>query len=721
MAEDGGGADERLIVMLEARISEFEKRMAKAERTGTKTYHGLQRGSSRATRQMEADMVAASSKINQALASVSGRVGVFGKAFIGGLGAGLIGAALGNISMNIRGTIGDISDMADAAGRIGLTTDEIQGLQRGFKLAGVEQEQFNGGLEKFVDNIGQAAQGSGALKDILSAHGVELKNTDGSIRSTSELLREFSDIVNAAPDAAAKMALVTDGFGRGGKAMVGAFEGGSAALDKMISDAKDGGYVLEAELVQKAQKLDDKFDNLTMRVDTFFKTLVVGAADAAAAFANVDIGNFFDGDAQADRFLGEKLAAALRANSDLVDQNQEVVATVAAAWNQASISVDGFSTDLSEAGRVLSELGYNEAANEIAALYLEAKTLTGEMRNGALTTDEFEGRVADLAARSVEALSEVNKLDGVNFDKAIGSAGALVAVVTAMRDRALEAVSALAQAAGLSAPASVEDDGRGGQWPEVVVQTPGAGTVRPRRAPALLGEAGVVGATGGGRGGGGGGGSGRVEALLADLQTEREALNAWYVESQALLATATDAQLAQVGGRHEALERLETEHQERLRGIRDGAQGGTLAHAETFFGAMATLTAAGGEKMVKAARATAAAEALINVYRAQAQVLADPKLGFWAKLPAMAAIGAAGMGLVSALGGSGKSKGGGSGGGGSEGGSSTAPVEKAQSPLLLTLQGLDPAQLYQGSQIIALADAIQKEFGKRGLQVGWRA
>ena len=30
---EGGGADERLIVMLEARISEFEKRMAKAERS----------------------------------------------------------------------------------------------------------------------------------------------------------------------------------------------------------------------------------------------------------------------------------------------------------------------------------------------------------------------------------------------------------------------------------------------------------------------------------------------------------------------------------------------------------------------------------------------------------------------------------------------------------------------------------------------------------------
>lgn len=38
-------ADERLVVMLEARISEFEKRMAQAEGRGTRTYQDLRRGS----------------------------------------------------------------------------------------------------------------------------------------------------------------------------------------------------------------------------------------------------------------------------------------------------------------------------------------------------------------------------------------------------------------------------------------------------------------------------------------------------------------------------------------------------------------------------------------------------------------------------------------------------------------------------------------------------
>jgi hypothetical protein len=238
-------------------------------------------------------------------------------------------------------------------------------------------------------------------------------------------------------------------------------------------------------------------------------------------------------------------------------------------------------------------------------------------------------------------------------------------------------------------------------------------------AGALLPE-GKKGGTGSAGGGGGGGGSARIDALLADLQTEREIVGAWYAESLATLNSATEAQLAAVGGRHEALERLEREHQERLGGIRDQASGGALANAETFFGAMATLTAAGGEKLVKVQRATAAAEAFINTLRAQAAVLATPGLSVMGRFAAYAAIGSAGMKLVSALGGGGSAKAAASSNTASTStstgsGGASQPVD----PLFVTLKGLDPRAIYSGQAIIDLATALQKEFGRRGLQLGY--
>ena len=118
---------------------------------------------------------------------------------------------------------------------------------------------------------------------------------------------------------------------------------------------------------------------------------------------------------------------------------------------------------------------------------------------------------------------------------------------------------------------------------------------------------------------------------------------------------------------------------------------------------------------VQATRLFGALEAGANVLRAQAQVLADPTLGFLGKLGAYAAIGVAGGNIVSALGGSGGGAGGGGSGGTTATPAATAATEKPESPLILRLPDIDPVALYEGKYIIAMADAIQREFGRRGL------
>src|SRR5689334_19187597 len=90
--------EERLVVALEARINDFEKRMKQAERTGTQNFQRLQRASQTATVTMERDMVRASTRINQALASTSQRVGTFGKAFALSFASGLSFAAFQKFS-----------------------------------------------------------------------------------------------------------------------------------------------------------------------------------------------------------------------------------------------------------------------------------------------------------------------------------------------------------------------------------------------------------------------------------------------------------------------------------------------------------------------------------------------------------------------------------------------------------------------------------------------
>jgi hypothetical protein len=121
----------------------------------------------------------------------------------------------------------------------------------------------------------------------------------------------------------------------------------------------------------------------------------------------------------------------------------------------------------------------------------------------------------------------------------------------------------------------------------------------------------------------------------------------------------------------------------------------------SFFNSMATIAQAGGDKALKAYRVFAAGEALINAYRAQAQVLAQPNLNFAAKFAAVSAIGLAGARLVQALGGKN--------GGGSGGGSSRAPSQSmaAATPAIanITVNGKMDAPMFR-----SLTEQLNAEF-----------
>jgi len=178
------------------------------------------------------------------------------------------------------------------------------------------------------------------------------------------------------------------------------------------------------------------------------------------------------------------------------------------------------------------------------------------------------------------------------------------------------------------------------------------------------------------------------------------------------LQTASDTELQIIGGSHEAKLRLEQEYQDKLKGIRDAGSSGALGDAATFFGGMADIARAGGDKTVKAMRIFSAAQALINSYVAFTEVLKDPSfIGRpWARFGAAASALSSGLAAVSAI------KGGSGGGGGISRGSAAVASPSASSPAPQTvfIDSLDPDGLYSGQALINLFDAFYDENDKRG-------
>lgn len=167
MAEETG---ERLVVMLEARISEFEKRMAKAERTGTRTYRQLTAGSSRATKTMEQDMLRSTTAINRSLAQTSVEIGSFAKAFA-------------------------VAVAGSAAFRsVSKAAQEFTALQNALKVTGLEGAE----LDKVFSSLFQLAQKNGTAIEPLVTLYSRAAQAQKELKASSADLMKFTDGVSIA-------------------------------------------------------------------------------------------------------------------------------------------------------------------------------------------------------------------------------------------------------------------------------------------------------------------------------------------------------------------------------------------------------------------------------------------------------------------------------------------------------------------------------------------
>ncbi|MCU0826141.1 MAG: phage tail tape measure protein [Tabrizicola sp.] len=716
-------ADERLIVMLEARIAEFEKRMASAERRGTRTYTGLARGSRSATRQMEADMTSAAARINQALATTSSKVGTFAKAFIGGLAGGAVISILGSVNFQLAGTVRALAEVGDQAKRAGVSVQAFQELRYVAEQNRIPIDALTDGIKEMQLRLDEfITTGSGPAAESLARMGYTAEELKAKLADPSALLLEMIGRMEGLNEAA-QIRVADEVFGgTAGERFVELLSLGEEGIKGQIDRARELGLVIEEDTIAKAAALDAKFAEVGARITTLWQSAVVGAAEFFGFVEDQNV-KFFrtvsNYEAVMEKFGSVEAAAALaggwqQLEAVLAESNAaEVLDEIAYRYDslqdtagRATSAMAGDIQALADEYPILSEaLASMSSEVDRLSVLLEQALNAGDVEAAQQYSAELGVAVQNLEA----ALISADNLSALDLSGAVSWAGSLAQAFDLVAAAAQRAAAASSLGMDTGTPLSGDVGGMMPPSVEGVTTSP-----RPPKAPPLLGEPGKPGG-GGGRGGGGGGGSRRIEALLADLQTEREILEAWYQESLELLNGATDAQLETLGGRHEAIERLEAEHMERLRNIRDEGQGGILADAETFFGEMASAFSAGGDKMAKAARVFGALEAAANVGRAQAQVLADPTLPWWRKIPAMLSIGAAGAKVVASIRGGGSGGGGGGASSGGGGGAAPGGGRPSDGPLRVLLEGIKDGEKYEGAALRRMFDALAKEAGDRGL------
>lgn len=142
---------------------------------------------------LRADMTRATGIVDSAVSKMQATVDGLKKG-IAGLAAGLTVAAF---TMAIKHQLELADAMAKTAERTGLQLKEVAGLKLAFDMSGVSSDKLETSIGKMAKNMAEGSKAFGAM-------GVQIKNSDGSLRSTRDVLGDVADKFASYRDGAEK-------------------------------------------------------------------------------------------------------------------------------------------------------------------------------------------------------------------------------------------------------------------------------------------------------------------------------------------------------------------------------------------------------------------------------------------------------------------------------------------------------------------------------------
>lgn len=238
--------------------------------------------------------------------SMSGLAGI-------GLSATAAAAAVG-ASVKAAADYGD--ELDNMSQRTGVAVEELSRLQYAAKLSDTSTEALAKGVGNLSKLMVGAANGGAESGKLFERFGISLRNADGTMRSTTEVLYDLSDVFTAMPDGPEKTALAMDFFGKKlGTELIPLLNQGSAGLRAMGDEAERLGLVLNAEQAKAAAEFNDNLD----RLGQLSKSVAVSIGNALIPALNGMLGKLSDA-SRAGLSIWQILGALPKQGEDVATQ-----------------------------------------------------------------------------------------------------------------------------------------------------------------------------------------------------------------------------------------------------------------------------------------------------------------------------------------------------------------------------------------------------------------
>lgn len=229
-----------------------------------------------------------SNRFERGLAKASGKLKSFRKTFgriskrIAGFGLAAAAAAGAGVVALAKREAELVDGLAKTADKLGVNIKALAGLQFAGKLAGVQVNQLNMGLQRFTRRVAEAAKGSGEAKDTLKALGldaVELNNM-----GLDEQFLALADAFEKVEGGGNRVLTGFKLFDSEGVALVNLLGMGRKEIEGMFREAEFFGEAITRLDAAKVEKMIDSFTRLGSLLAGMGRQLLISVTPFVDAF-----------------------------------------------------------------------------------------------------------------------------------------------------------------------------------------------------------------------------------------------------------------------------------------------------------------------------------------------------------------------------------------------------------------------------------------------------
>lgn len=312
---------------------------------------------------LSADSAAFDQGMNQAQATAEDAMGEIGDNAkkLAGVLAGLFAVDL--IKDRIKEQIDYADGLADVAARANSTAEALSAMEYALHFSDATLQDYTGGLQKLEQNMSAASEGAKEQSLVFETLGIKLREQDGMLRKSGDVMLEFADVMAGMENGATKTQLAMDVLGKSaGPALLPFLSQGKEGIKQFTDEAEKMGLVVSTEFSDAAGQLNDNLDKISFAATGAWRViaeqLTPALVDISAAFLKASA----DGTTYAEtlgkigagvaRFTGGVVIGAtegLDVTRDLIGQGMALLDTGFTAFTatgQKALSARGQFTDI---------------------------------------------------------------------------------------------------------------------------------------------------------------------------------------------------------------------------------------------------------------------------------------------------------------------------------------------------------------------------------------